>query len=63
MLEERAKRIGDHMSFQLGFQDRNIKQDKDALFLAVAQHGSFFTKTYFKQSIKRWKVDNVRPPI
>jgi chaperonin GroES len=61
MLEERAKRIGDHMSFQLGFQDRNYKQDKDALFLAVAQHGSFFTKTYFKDTIKRFKVDNIRP--
>jgi len=60
-LEARADRIGDHMSWQLGFQDRNYKQDKDALFLAVPMHGSFFTKTYFSEKLKRFKVDNVRP--
>lgn len=60
-LEARAKRVGDHMSYQLGYQDRNYKQDKDALFLATAIHGSFFTKTYFSDKIKRFKVDNVRP--
>lgn len=60
-IEARAKRVGDHMSFQLGMQDRNYKQDKDALFLAVPIHGSFFTKTYFSEKIKRFKVDNVRP--
>lgn len=60
-LEDRAQRVGDHMSFQLGFLDRNYKQDKDALFLAVPIHGSFFTKTYFSEKLKRFKVDNVRP--
>lgn len=60
-LEERAERIGRHMSFQLGFLDRSYKQDKDALFLGVAVHGSFFTKTYFHEGLKRFKVDNVRP--
>jgi chaperonin GroES len=65
MLEERAKRIGDHMSYQLGFKDRNFKQDKDALFLGVAVHGSFFTKTYpklvYNNGIVLPKIDNVRP--
>lgn len=61
LLEERAERIGNHMSYQLGFLDRNFKKDKDALFLAVAVHGSFFTKTYFHQGLRRFKVDNVRP--
>ncbi len=61
LLEERAKRIGDHMSYQLGFKDRSYKQDKDALFLGAAVHGSFFTKTYFNDKLKRAKVDNVRP--
>lgn len=61
ILEERADRIGKHMSYQLGFQDRSYRQDKDALFLGVAIHGSFFTKTYFDAKLKRWKVDNVRP--
>lgn len=61
MLEDRASRIGHHMSYQLGFEDRNYKQDKDALFLGVAVHGSFFTKTYFNEKTRRFKVDNVRP--
>ncbi len=60
-LEKRADRIGKHMSYQLGFQDRSYKQDKDALFLGVAVHGSFFTKTYFDANLRRFKVDNVRP--
>lgn len=60
-LEERAERIGHHMSYQLGFKDRTYKQDKDALFLGVATHGSFFTKTYYSDRLKRFKVDNIRP--
>lgn len=60
-LEDRAEKIGKHMSYQLGFQDRSYRQDKDALFLGTAVHGSFFTKTYFSEKIKRFKVDNVRP--
>lgn len=60
-LEARADRIGKHMSYQLGFLDRSYKQDKDALFLGVAVHGSFFTKTYFNERLRRAKTDNVRP--
>lgn len=61
VLEERAERIGNHMSWQLAYQDRSYRQDKDALFLGVAVHGSFFTKTYFSPKLKRFKVDNIRP--
>jgi chaperonin GroES len=60
-LEDRADRIGRHMSYQLGFQDRSYKQDKDALFLGAAVHGSFFTKAYFSEKLRRFKVDNIRP--
>lgn len=60
-LEDRADRIGRHMSYQLGYQDRSYRMDKDALFLGTAVHGSFFTKTYFSQKKKRFQVDNVRP--
>lgn len=61
MLEERAERIGHHMSYQLGFKDRSYKQNKDALFLGVATHGSFFTKTYYDDKKKGAKIDNIRP--
>lgn len=60
-MEERAKRVGDHMSYQLGYKDRDFKPDKDALFLGTAVHGSFFTKAYFSDRLMRPKVDNVRP--
>jgi chaperonin GroES len=60
-LEKRADRIGKHMSYQLGFQDRNYKADKKAMFLGVALHGSFFTKTYFDEKLRRQRTDNVRP--
>lgn len=60
-MEQRAERIAKHMSYQLGFLDRGYKSDKDALFLGVAVHGSFFTKTYFNERTKRFAVDNVRP--
>jgi chaperonin GroES len=60
-LDLRAEKIGRHMSYQLGYQDRSFRMDKDALFLGVAVHGSFFTKTYFSQKKKRFQVDNVRP--
>lgn len=60
--EERADRIGRHMSWQLGVQNKNYKKDKSALFLGAAVHGSFFTKTYFDSyKKKRPCIDNVRP--
>lgn len=60
-LEDRAERIARHMSYQLGYQDRAYRMDKDALFLGVAVHGSFFTKTYFSEAKRRFQVDNIRP--
>lgn len=66
VLEQRADRIGKHMSYQLSFVDRNYKKDKDALILGIAVHGSFFTKAYPKELNKApvnlpFKVGNVRP--
>lgn len=62
MLMDRADRIGRHMSWQLGIQNKNYKRDKRALFLGTALHGSFFTKTYFDAyKKKRACIDNVRP--
>lgn len=62
LLRDRAKRIGLHMSWQLSTQNRKYKREKNALFLGVAIHGSFFTKTYFDAvRTKRARVDNIRP--
>lgn len=62
MLQDRAERIGRHMSWQLGVQNQDYKRDKRALFLATAVHGSFFTKTFFDAfKKKRIIIDNIRP--
>lgn len=61
MNEERAERIGRHLSWQLGIKNKNYKKDKNALFLGVAVHGSFFTKTYFNTYKNMVCIDNVRP--
>lgn len=61
MNEERAERIGRHLSWQLGIKNKNYKKDKNALFLGVAVHGSFFTKTYFNTYKNQICIDNVRP--
>lgn len=62
ILDERAERVGRHMAWQLGVKNQDYKRDKRALFLGVACHGSFFTKTYFDAfRRKRAVIDNVRP--
>lgn len=60
-LADRAKRVGQHMSWQLMVRDRYYKADKDKLLLGVALHGSYFTKTYFDPMLGRNVVENVRP--
>lgn len=61
-LEDRADRVGRHMSWQLSTQNQDYKRDKRALFLGTAVHGSFFTKTYFDAfKKKRAVIDNIRP--
>lgn len=60
-LQDRADRIGRHLSWQLGVKDKDYKRNKRALFLATAVHGSMFTKTYFDAQKKVIKIDNVRP--
>lgn len=62
VMRQRADRVGRHMSWQLGFQNKKYRRDKNALFLGTAVHGSFFTKTYFDAvKTKRARIDNVRP--
>lgn len=61
-LEDRAERVGRHMSWQLGIKNQDYKRDKRALFLGVAVHGSFFTKTFFDAFKKKEVIiSNLRP--
>ena len=62
LLQRRAQRISRHMSWQMSVQNKQYKRSKSGLFLGVACHGSFFTKTYF-DAVKRKRpcVDNIRP--
>lgn len=57
---ERAERVGKHMSWQLGVLDRSYKRDKNQMFLATAQHGSDFTKTYYDPAQGKPVVERVR---
>lgn len=57
---ERAERIAGHMNFQLGVLDRTYKRNKNQMFMAVALHGSDFTKTYFDHLKKRTVIERVR---
>lgn len=56
----RAERIAGHMNFQLGVLDRTYKRNKNQMFMAVAQHGSDFTKCYFDHLKRRTVVERVR---
>jgi chaperonin GroES len=58
--EERAKRIGTHMSWQLLTKDKRYKKDKDALLLSVAIDGGMYTKTYYDPFKKKNCIENVR---
>lgn len=57
---ERADRVAKHMSFQLGVLDRTYKPNKNQMFMAVALHGSDFTKTYFSRTKRRTVIERVR---
>lgn len=56
----RAERIAAHMNFQLGVLDRTYKPNKNQMFLAVALHGSDFTKSYFSHLKNRTVIERVR---
>jgi hypothetical protein len=57
---ERAERIAEHINFQLGILDRTYKRNKNQMFMAVALHGSDFTKTYFDHLKRRTVIERVR---
>lgn len=51
----RAERVGKHMSYQLTVKQKEYRQDKNSMFLAVALNGSDFSKTYY-DPIRRMNV-------
>lgn len=57
---ERGERIASHMNYQLGHKDRTYKANKNQMFMAVALHGSDFTKSYFSYLKQRTVVERVR---
>ena len=57
---ERAERVAAHMNYQLGHQDRTYKPNKNQMFMAVALHGSDFSKTYFSHLKQRTVIERVR---
>ncbi|MCH7511782.1 MAG: hypothetical protein IIB19_05400 [Chloroflexi bacterium] len=56
--KSRSERVTRHMTYQLIERDTLYKEDKDALLLSLAIHGSYFTKTYYDG--KKNVVENVR---
>lgn len=58
--EQRAERIGLHMTWQLTVQDRSYRRNKDRLLLDVPKSGMAFTKA-FRDPYRRMNiVQNVR---
>ena len=57
---ERGERVAAHMNYQLGHKDRTYKANKNQMFMAVALHGSDFTKTYFSHLKQRTVIERVR---
>lgn len=57
---QRAERVAKHMSFQLGVLDRTYKHNKNQMFMAVALHGSDFTKTYWSPTRRKNVIERVR---
>ena len=58
----RAKRVGQYLQWCLFVKEQSYKEDKAAMLLRVAVHGSDFTKTYFDPVMNRIVVRPVRQP-
>ena len=58
--EERAERVGLHMTWQLTQKDRTYRRNKDKLLLQLPRSGCVFTKTFRDNARKMNMVQNVR---
>ena len=56
----RAKRVAKYLQWKLFVQDQNYKEDKSAMLLRVAVHGSDLTQTYFDPILNKVVVEPVR---
>lgn len=56
----RAKRVGQFLQWSLFIKDQSYKEDKAAMLLRVAVHGSDFSKTYFDPVMNKIVVRPVR---
>lgn len=56
----RAKRVGQFLQWSLFVKDQSYKEDKAAMLLRVAVHGSDFSKTYFDPVMNKIVVRPVR---
>lgn len=56
----RAKRVAKYLQWKLFVQDQTYKEEKSAMLLRVAIHGSDFSKTYFDPVMNRIVVRAVR---
>jgi hypothetical protein len=57
---DRAKRVAQYLQWSLFVKEQSYKEDKAAMLLRVAVHGSDFTKTYFDPVMNRIVVRSVR---
>ena len=57
---QRAKRVSQFLQWSLFFKDQTYKEDKAAMLLRVAVHGSDFSKTYFDPVMNRIVTRPVR---
>lgn len=59
-LAERAKRVAKYLQWKLFIQDQTYKEEKSAMLLRVAIHGSDFSKTFFDPVMNRIVTRAVR---
>jgi len=59
-MADRAKRVGQFLQWALFVKDQSYKEDKAAMLLRTAIHGSDFTKTYFDPVLNKITVRPVR---
>lgn len=59
--EDRAERLGDHMSYQLLGQSPNWRRDTDKLTMILSMIGTVYRKSYFDPIEKRPQIDLCLP--